>query len=199
VRLNAYPVEAAIAEKFEAMVHLDMLNSRMKDFYDIWILSRTLVDIVTDPFAVSKGLAKIAYLMTFRTLGDSFALSRDGKEYRDTIQAIDWDAFDGCKLQKFLGVDSPALPDIAIHEHLLACYRIGPMILTTVKLFGGVSLATFGISATPHGMSELDGIVVVADSMRRTFSERRLQEAVPLREMFERLQKQSMVEPDAPI
>lgn len=42
VRLNVYPVEAAIAEKFEAMVHLDMQNSRMKDFYDIWILSRTL-------------------------------------------------------------------------------------------------------------------------------------------------------------
>jgi predicted nucleotidyltransferase component of viral defense system len=42
VRLNAYPVEAAIAEKFQAMVHLDMQNSRMKDFYDIWILSRTL-------------------------------------------------------------------------------------------------------------------------------------------------------------
>ena len=42
VRLNAYPVESAIAEKFEAMVHLDMQNSRMKDFYDIWILSRFL-------------------------------------------------------------------------------------------------------------------------------------------------------------
>ncbi len=42
LRLNADPVEAAIAEKFEAMVHLDMQNSRMKDFYDIWILSRTL-------------------------------------------------------------------------------------------------------------------------------------------------------------
>jgi len=42
VRLNAYPVEAAIAEKFQAMVHLDLQNSRMKNFYDIWILSRTL-------------------------------------------------------------------------------------------------------------------------------------------------------------
>jgi hypothetical protein len=42
VRLHAYPVEAAIAEKFQAMVHLDLQNSRMKDFYDIWILSRTL-------------------------------------------------------------------------------------------------------------------------------------------------------------
>lgn len=40
VRLNGYPVEAAIAEKFQAMVHLDLQNSRMKDFYDIWILAR---------------------------------------------------------------------------------------------------------------------------------------------------------------
>jgi hypothetical protein len=42
IKLHAYPVEAAIAEKFHAMVHLDLQNSRMKDFYDIWILSRTL-------------------------------------------------------------------------------------------------------------------------------------------------------------
>ena len=41
-RASPYPVEAAIAERFEAMVHLGMQNSRMKDFYDIWILSRTL-------------------------------------------------------------------------------------------------------------------------------------------------------------
>ena len=42
VKLMAYPVEASIAEKFQAMVELDLRNSRMKDFYDIWILSRTL-------------------------------------------------------------------------------------------------------------------------------------------------------------
>jgi predicted nucleotidyltransferase component of viral defense system len=42
IRLHAYPVEAAIAEKFHAMVDLDLRNSRMKDFYDIWVLSRTL-------------------------------------------------------------------------------------------------------------------------------------------------------------
>ena len=34
-RVRAYPREASIAEKFEAMVKLDFLNSRMKDFYDI--------------------------------------------------------------------------------------------------------------------------------------------------------------------
>ena len=39
-RLKGYPRETAIAEKFEAMVKLGALNSRMKDFYDIWLLSR---------------------------------------------------------------------------------------------------------------------------------------------------------------
>lgn len=40
-RLLAYSPESAIAEKFQAMVILDSANSRMKDFYDIWLLART--------------------------------------------------------------------------------------------------------------------------------------------------------------
>jgi predicted nucleotidyltransferase component of viral defense system len=39
-RLRAYPRETVIAEKFQAMVMLGRANSRMKDFYDIWVLSR---------------------------------------------------------------------------------------------------------------------------------------------------------------
>ena len=39
--LNGYTMESTIAEKFHAMVKLSILNSRMKDFYDIWMLSRT--------------------------------------------------------------------------------------------------------------------------------------------------------------
>jgi hypothetical protein len=39
-QLLCYSRESAIAEKFEAMVALGELNSRMKDFYDIWLLSR---------------------------------------------------------------------------------------------------------------------------------------------------------------
>ncbi len=39
-RLLCYSRESSIAEKLEAMVTLGMLNSRMKDFYDIWLLSR---------------------------------------------------------------------------------------------------------------------------------------------------------------
>jgi hypothetical protein len=39
-RLAMYPRETVVAEKFEAMVKLGLANSRMKDFYDIWALSR---------------------------------------------------------------------------------------------------------------------------------------------------------------
>lgn len=39
-RLRIYPRETVIAEKFEAMVKLASNNSRMKDFYDVWVLSR---------------------------------------------------------------------------------------------------------------------------------------------------------------
>jgi predicted nucleotidyltransferase component of viral defense system len=38
---KGYTMESTIAEKFQAMVKLGVLNSRMKDFYDIWVLSRT--------------------------------------------------------------------------------------------------------------------------------------------------------------
>lgn len=40
LKLLCYSRESAIAEKFEAMLKLGELNSRMKDFYDIWLLSR---------------------------------------------------------------------------------------------------------------------------------------------------------------
>jgi len=40
-RLRTYPPETVIAEKFEAMVKLGLANSRMKDFYDVWVLSRS--------------------------------------------------------------------------------------------------------------------------------------------------------------
>ena len=42
IELLAYPVETAIAEKLQAMVALGSANSRMKDFYDVWICSTHL-------------------------------------------------------------------------------------------------------------------------------------------------------------
>jgi hypothetical protein len=39
-RLRAYPPYSVVAEKFHTMVHLGVANSRMKDFYDVWLISR---------------------------------------------------------------------------------------------------------------------------------------------------------------
>lgn len=39
-RLRAYPLETAVAEKLQAMVYLGELNTRMKDFFDVWMLCR---------------------------------------------------------------------------------------------------------------------------------------------------------------
>ncbi|MBB4843061.1 hypothetical protein HNP55_001580 [Paucibacter oligotrophus] len=39
-QLRVYPRYTVIAEKFEAMVKLGMLNSRMKDYFDLWVLAR---------------------------------------------------------------------------------------------------------------------------------------------------------------
>ncbi len=37
--LSGYPRETVVAEKFQAMVYLRTLNSRMKDFFDVWLLA----------------------------------------------------------------------------------------------------------------------------------------------------------------
>jgi len=55
--LKAYPVETVVAEKFEAMVLLGFVNSRLKDFYDIWAIDKfmnlnevILAEAVTNTF-----------------------------------------------------------------------------------------------------------------------------------------------------
>lgn len=53
-RVLAYPMETVIAEKVEAMVHLGMLNSRMKDFFDVWFLAKTFS---LEPDKVSRAVA----------------------------------------------------------------------------------------------------------------------------------------------
>jgi predicted nucleotidyltransferase component of viral defense system len=39
--LRAYPVETVVAEKFEALTKLGIANSRLKDFYDLWLIAQT--------------------------------------------------------------------------------------------------------------------------------------------------------------
>jgi len=60
-KLRAYPKETVVAEKFEAMVSLGITNSRMKDFYDLWMIAR---DFEFDGEILSKAIQA-----TFRRRG----------------------------------------------------------------------------------------------------------------------------------
>lgn len=42
--LSIYPPQTVIAEKLEAILLLGSLNSRMKDFFDVWQLSNRSFD-----------------------------------------------------------------------------------------------------------------------------------------------------------
>ena len=53
-RLRAYARETVVAEKFQAMIMLGLANSRMKDFYDIWMLSR---NYDFDGYRLSRAIA----------------------------------------------------------------------------------------------------------------------------------------------
>lgn len=41
-RLRTYPPETVIAEKLDAIIQRGMTNSRMKDYFDLWTMSRTM-------------------------------------------------------------------------------------------------------------------------------------------------------------
>jgi len=56
-RLRAYPVETVVAEKFEALVTLGIANSRLKDFYDLWLIAKT--------FALDRSVLATAVQNTF--------------------------------------------------------------------------------------------------------------------------------------
>lgn len=58
-RVRAYPAETVIAEKFQAMVALGIANTRMKDFYDVWLLSeKHQFDGVTLASAIAATFAR---------------------------------------------------------------------------------------------------------------------------------------------
>ncbi len=87
-KLRGYSKESTIAEKFEAMIKLGVLNSRMKDFFDIWLLSWQF------DFEGSRLSAAIS--KTFSTRGTDIhskpnALTSDFAE--DRVKVAQWRGF----------------------------------------------------------------------------------------------------------
>ncbi|MCK7518841.1 MAG: nucleotidyl transferase AbiEii/AbiGii toxin family protein [Ignavibacteriales bacterium] len=76
-KLKVYSIETAIAEKFEAIVSLQLQTSRMKDFYDILFFAEhyhfkkeTLIQAITTTFnnrSTDLALSKIIFEEKFKS------------------------------------------------------------------------------------------------------------------------------------
>jgi hypothetical protein len=86
--LCGYSRESTIAEKFEAMVKLGILNSRMKDFFDIWLISRQF-----DFNGVTLAEAILKTFSTRRTRIPAEPVALTGAFANDTTKAVQWRGF----------------------------------------------------------------------------------------------------------
>lgn len=114
--LNAYPRETVVAEKFQAMVHLGMANSRMKDFYDVWTLARQF------QFDGSELCAAIRATFQRRqtALPMTVPLALTPEFSGDRQKATQWSAF----LRKGKLIESP--PHLAEVVTVLASFLLPP-------------------------------------------------------------------------
>jgi hypothetical protein len=87
--LRAYPPETVIAEKLHAIVTLGRTNSRMKDYYDVWMLMST--------FKIEPDRLRRAIAATFARRGTAIpAMAPDGLSEAfaaDLAKQRQWDAF----------------------------------------------------------------------------------------------------------
>jgi len=86
--LQAYPRETVIAEKLEALTALGLLNSRMKDYYDLALLSRM--------YSFEGEHLIEAIVATFRHRGTTIEAKPVGLTdafCADPARAIQWRAF----------------------------------------------------------------------------------------------------------
>lgn len=103
-RLRAYQRETVVAEKLQAMVNLGLVNSRMKDFYDLAILSRM--------FEFEGGVLVQALRATFKRRGTSIPkgmpVGLTTAFTDDTAKRVQWRAFQKKSHASDLG-DLPAV------------------------------------------------------------------------------------------
>ena len=87
--LRVYPVYTVVAEKYQAMVNLGIANTRMKDYFDLWILAQHAEldrNVLTDAIAATFE-RRGTILPTDAPLGLSKAFSGD------PIKRQQWKAF----------------------------------------------------------------------------------------------------------
>jgi len=90
-KLQVYPRYTVVAEKLEAIAALGIANSRMKDFFDLWILSRyTEFDGDTLRRAI-----RATFVRRKTTLPTEIPFGLTDEFARDTYKQTQWQAFLG--------------------------------------------------------------------------------------------------------
>lgn len=87
--VNAYSLESAIAEKLEAIVHNGYLNSRYKDFYDIYVIASRyafpLEQLQSATIETFENRGTLRYMDAVVAFGDEFV--------NDPLHQRRWNAF----------------------------------------------------------------------------------------------------------
>lgn len=103
--IRTYPPETVIAEKFHALTYLGMTNSRLKDFYDLYVL--------LTQFEVNKEQIEEALAATFEKrktqLPNKTPVALTAEFYKDKAKLLQWKAF----LQKSNLPEKVALEQVA--------------------------------------------------------------------------------------
>jgi predicted nucleotidyltransferase component of viral defense system len=116
--LRAYPLETVVAEKLEALVKLAAFNSRMKDYFDLWVL---------------MNYERLDHDLVVKAIGATF--SRRGTQLPASIPAGLGDEFVTTKSSMWLaflkrsGLEAPALSKVV--SHLRGFYM--PLLTTAAK------------------------------------------------------------------
>ena len=87
-RVRVYPPETIVAEKLQAMVKLGIVNSRMKDFFDVYVLASKCQ---FDEALLSKAVNRTFKRRRTAIPREAFALSEDF--YEDRGKQTQWLAF----------------------------------------------------------------------------------------------------------
>lgn len=102
-KLRAYARETVIAEKLQAMVALGRANSRMKDFYDIWLLA-TNFSFEDDRLACA---IKATFERRETPIPDQLPDALTSDFGKDPTKVQQWEAF-----KRDLGADPGSLADV---------------------------------------------------------------------------------------
>ncbi len=105
--LKVYPRETVVTEKYQALVNLGMANSRMKDFYDLWIIAR---EFDFDGLTLSEAIRN-TFSRRRTPLPDHTPSGLSPEFYEDGQKSTQWNAF---VRKGMLAISPPSLTDVCL-------------------------------------------------------------------------------------